>query len=551
MKRLRDGESCNVKFEEAEITAIDGIKNSIVKLEDCNIDALKISNCENCEFLIIGGKTSASGFISNNKQCVFGLIDVTFDVGDSILNNEDCTVWCNNSKCGSRILLKNNNKLVFEGNDTIITAKTATAQAEQTLYLLMKGGGINGGKDDAGIEARADSCLIFVETANTVGNFFSRYEESSASFLDSSIQAEQKIGTFWHSSLSLVRGSVDSQGENLVGDYSFLHMTETQMKSQIENVKLFEGGIKMKASSLQSSSAPNVSSPDMLFFESYESELTSPAGSNVQYGKMHSVQIRQSKMSSSGRNMSGSETYVTRIYRGDFSNGLSGIHYTGQTSAPELPLYVEVENRNLQLNNQYGQYRPAPPPVPEGQQPPEQTQPSGPTPGDCAAFKAAVTKLGFKWEDDKVNVIGVSKGYNTNHAQQTYDDEIVLCGPGVFKKFPASLDPGVVGKARLTTGQQLQYYKGLHQGKHPCLKQGTPARVTQNGVTTQGTTIRGFNIHAGGNPSRPVGDWSHGCQVLAAGGWNGAMYKEFLQLTYYRAGQEKFWYTKLESSDLA
>lgn len=168
-------------------------------------------------------------------------------------------------------------------------------------------------------------------------------------------------------------------------------------------------------------------------------------------------------------------------------------------------------------------------------------------------YKPLYDYCNFKFFPEEISLLGIRKGFNANLALNTFDDSLIVLSNGQYTNFLCSTDPGVDDCYVVSSNQQIKYEKGFHRGKEawPCLKPKKTERIHQK-LFKGGICIKTawdwkpFNIHAGGNLSKPVGNWSEGCQVIGgAKGFNSSEYKEFLNLTY-RQKQLEFIYTLVD-----
>jgi len=177
-------------------------------------------------------------------------------------------------------------------------------------------------------------------------------------------------------------------------------------------------------------------------------------------------------------------------------------------------------------------------------------------------IKKVLTKKGYKFFDDELNIIGIR---SKNNIANSFDDWLcVIKDNNEPLVFPITTDPGtywlnnpssVDGTAILVPGQYINSHKiGLHQGKYEVLKQDKPLKVWRDnnmdnvldkeGKIYQG--IFGINIHRSNATSQStvVEKWSAGCQVFQ----KVDDFNHFMQICK-DSKQSSFTYTLLEEID--
>jgi hypothetical protein len=181
-------------------------------------------------------------------------------------------------------------------------------------------------------------------------------------------------------------------------------------------------------------------------------------------------------------------------------------------------------------------------------------------------IESAVKSKGYRWFEDKLNIVGVRNSLVGNAVTNAFDDCITVSriDNGVWKyyEWPATTDPGrkgvmeyhnAAGVARMVPGQYIDSHGlGLHQGRYQALKQFKPVKVYRDAnrnMTYDETSIQtgvfGINIHKAGVDSVLVENWSEGCQVFK----RAAHFEAFMELCRNSA-QAAFTYTLIESKDI-
>jgi len=181
-------------------------------------------------------------------------------------------------------------------------------------------------------------------------------------------------------------------------------------------------------------------------------------------------------------------------------------------------------------------------------------------------LKQIFTSKGYKW-DPLINVIGIRNLSIGRKVTNKFDDTLVVAyfvnGMWRLVEYKCTTDPGAYyvrkkllnpkGVAILKAGQYLDTYAiRLHQGKYEALCQ-TYKKVTvyrdanKNDVydlTVTDTGDFGINIHAAGEDSALVENWSAGCQVLK----RKKDFKEFMLIvnSYKKVKKNIFTYTLIE-----
>ena len=182
-------------------------------------------------------------------------------------------------------------------------------------------------------------------------------------------------------------------------------------------------------------------------------------------------------------------------------------------------------------------------------------------------IEAAVKAKGYKWFDNKLNIVGVRNSAPGQTVTNAFDDWLTLSrlDNGVWKyyEWAATTDPGrkgvmeyhnAAGVARVVPGQYIDSHAvGLHQGKYEALKQQKPVKVYRDAnrdLIYDETRIQegvfGINIHKAGVDSTLVENWSEGCQVFK----REQEFVAFMALAK-ASGQTAFTYTLIESKDIA
>lgn len=178
----------------------------------------------------------------------------------------------------------------------------------------------------------------------------------------------------------------------------------------------------------------------------------------------------------------------------------------------------------------------------------------------------AVKAKGYKWFEDKINIVGVRNSATGHDVTNAFDDKITVSkkegGVWKFYEWDNTTDPGTkgvkeyhnaAGVARMVPGQYIDSHAlGLHQGKYEALKQQKPVKVYRDAnrdMTYDETKIQegvfGINIHKAGVDSTYVENWSEGCQVFK----RAQEFEAFMELCR-KSGQKAFTYTLIESKDI-
>lgn len=181
-------------------------------------------------------------------------------------------------------------------------------------------------------------------------------------------------------------------------------------------------------------------------------------------------------------------------------------------------------------------------------------------------IEAAVKSKGYKWFDNKLNIVGVRNSAPGQTVTNAFDDWLTVSrlDNGVWKyyEWAATTDPGrkgvmeyhnAAGVARMVPGQYIDSHAlGLHQGKYQALKQQKPVKVYRDAnrdLVYDETRIQegvfGINIHKAGVDSTLVENWSEGCQVFKTA----AHFEAFMELAR-NSGQTAFTYTLIQSKDI-
>lgn len=182
-------------------------------------------------------------------------------------------------------------------------------------------------------------------------------------------------------------------------------------------------------------------------------------------------------------------------------------------------------------------------------------------------IEKAVKAKGYKWFEDKLNIVGVRNSATGHAVTNAFDDHLTVCriDNGVWKyyEWAATTDPGrkgvleyhnAAGVARLVPGQYIDsHIIRLHQGKYEALGQNKPVKVYRDAnkdLTYDENKIQegvfGINIHKAGVDSTNVENWSEGCQVFK----REQEFFAFMALAK-ASGQKAFTYTLIESKDIA
>jgi len=162
-------------------------------------------------------------------------------------------------------------------------------------------------------------------------------------------------------------------------------------------------------------------------------------------------------------------------------------------------------------------------------------------------IESAVKAKGYRWFEDKLNIVGVRNSLVGNVVTNAFDDHITISrlDNGVWKYYEwmATTDPGrkgvmeyhnVNGVARMVPGQYIDSHGlGLHQGRYQALKQFKNVKVYRDAnkdLVYDETKIQegifGINIHKAGVDSTLVENWSEGCQVFK----RAQEFEEFMEL---------------------
>jgi hypothetical protein len=181
-------------------------------------------------------------------------------------------------------------------------------------------------------------------------------------------------------------------------------------------------------------------------------------------------------------------------------------------------------------------------------------------------IESAVKGKGYRWFEDKLNIVGVRNSLVGNRVTNAFDDHITVSrlDNGVWKyyEWPATTDPGRKGVmeyhnpngvARMVPGQYIDSHGlGLHQGRYQALKQFKNVKVYRDAnkdLVYDETKIQegifGINIHKAGVDSTLVENWSEGCQVFK----RAQEFEAFMELCR-KSGQTAFTYTLIESKDI-
>ena len=181
-------------------------------------------------------------------------------------------------------------------------------------------------------------------------------------------------------------------------------------------------------------------------------------------------------------------------------------------------------------------------------------------------IESAVKAKGYRWFEDKLNIVGVRNSLVGNVVTNAFDDHITISrlDNGVWKYYEwmATTDPGRKGVmeyhnpngvARMVPGQYIDSHGlGLHQGKYEALKQFKNVKVYRDAnkdlvydETKNQEGVFGINIHKAGVDSTLVENWSEGCQVFK----RAQEFEAFMELCR-KSGQKAFTYTLIESKDI-
>jgi hypothetical protein len=204
--------------------------------------------------------------------------------------------------------------------------------------------------------------------------------------------------------------------------------------------------------------------------------------------------------------------------------------------------------------------KPAPAPTPSA---------VAPTAGNLYSkdkIEKVVKAKGYKWFEDKLNIVGVRNSATGKAVTNAFDDRITVSqfigGQWKYWEWMNTTDPGrkgvmefhnAAGVARMVPGQYIDSHGlGLHQGKYEALKQFKPVKVYRDDnkdLTYDETKIQegvfGINIHRAGTDSTLVENWSEGCQVFK----RAADFDAFMDICR-KSGQKAFTYTLIESKDI-
>lgn len=184
-------------------------------------------------------------------------------------------------------------------------------------------------------------------------------------------------------------------------------------------------------------------------------------------------------------------------------------------------------------------------------------------------LKAAFTKLGYKWFEGKVHIVGIR---TTLQVPDAFNDFMCVVYKNDLFITTCTTEPGTTYQKKLLNpkgcwvmmpNQMIDAYSvGLHQGKadHACLKSSGKIyglrEDDKDGIVLndkdavaswqEGSGI-GANIHGANKLAKStiVGSWSAGCQVLNV--WKD---KEHLIELCKNSGQQKFTYTLIEETNL-
>jgi hypothetical protein len=182
-------------------------------------------------------------------------------------------------------------------------------------------------------------------------------------------------------------------------------------------------------------------------------------------------------------------------------------------------------------------------------------------------IEKAVKAKGYKWFEDKINIVGVRNSATGKDVTNAFDDMITVSklenGVWKYHEWMATTDPGKkavlesknpAGVARLVPGQYINsHIIRLHKGKYEALGQNKPVKVYRDAnkdLKYDETKIQegvfGINIHKAGVDSVIVENWSEGCQVFKRE-------QEFLAFMAMAkaSGQTDFTYTLIESKDIS
>jgi len=181
-------------------------------------------------------------------------------------------------------------------------------------------------------------------------------------------------------------------------------------------------------------------------------------------------------------------------------------------------------------------------------------------------IEKVVKAKGYKWFEDKINIVGVRNSVPGDAVTNAFDDTITvsLKENGVWKYYEwmATTDPGRKavlehsnpnGVARLVPGQYIDsHIIRLHKGKYEALGQNKPVKVFRDAnkdlkydekKIQEG--VFGINIHKAGVDSTVVENWSEGCQVFK----REKEFNDFMILAK-SCKQKDFTYTLIESKDI-
>lgn len=181
-------------------------------------------------------------------------------------------------------------------------------------------------------------------------------------------------------------------------------------------------------------------------------------------------------------------------------------------------------------------------------------------------IETAVKSKGYRWFEDKLNIVGVRNSSTGNDVTNAFDDLITVSrfDNGVWKYYEwmGTTDPGKKamlesknpnGVARLVPGQYINsHIIRLHKGKYEALGQNKPVKVYRDATkdlkydeTKIQEGVFGINIHKAGLDSIYVDSWSEGCQVFK----RDQEFAAFMVLAK-ASGQKEFTYTLIESKDI-
>lgn len=199
-------------------------------------------------------------------------------------------------------------------------------------------------------------------------------------------------------------------------------------------------------------------------------------------------------------------------------------------------------------------------------------------------YLAMVNGMGYQLDEanDNVNVVGLRgwfHGAPVENIKDQFNDTIVCLyhekdeSTGEYVKrcteFVASVDPGQLtkdysngkGDANLMDGQ-YEYYKGTHpsgdsryeayntNSSHVWRDKNHDGVRQEDANEYDETGAFGINIHAAGDASKNVGNWSAGCQVIAShdntSGASNTAFQAFRDIINSVDANKKFVYTLIE-----